>query len=234
VFAANSGTYRFVPAARHVMIQEIGIVLRLVVPEDATDGYYAYSTFTPPECRCSRCRVLLPGWYPKPPPQISLIMHDEELMLWNLGVLVLHGALFEILHEYCWPEALATPCITHPESKLDIGHQYVAVTLPPLYLTQMLTTMTEAMKYGPWWQCVVCKRYRYPMGMEREGSVPYVALGISQRDGAAFADPDCRSLFVTTAIRKLIDKLRIGSYGWQTVAIYSERLPHHVVQDEVM
>lgn len=215
------------------MIRELGFLMELVVPEDATDGNWGYSRFSSVEFRCDRCRTVLPGWYPKPPPEISLILHDEELTISGLGVLVLHEALFEILHEYAWPNALSTRCVTHEESKLDIGDQYLAVTLPPLHLTPLLTTKSEDPKNRPW-QCVRCKRYRYPGGRQDEGSVPYVALDVTQLNEAAFAATSWPHVLVTAPLRKMIDKLRIGSYGWQTVAIYSERLPHHVVPDEVM
>lgn len=203
------------------MRRELGAIFKLLIPDDPTDGYSYACEVIPKESRCKGCQFLLIDWHPKPPPTVRLMLSAEELQVGLLGMPVLHEAFFEIIRPF-WPEAMVTRCASHPKSELKIGERYLSLSLPEKYTTWILHPS------GRPWQCSQCKRWIQGPG-HRD---PYIALHAEQEDGVVFTEPTGAYLMMYAEMRRRVQSLGIGTFAWESIPVFSEPLPQHVIPEK--
>lgn len=202
----------------------MGAVLKLIQYEVAVEDYATQCEIIPREARCAKCRCTTPRWYPQPAPTVRLHLIDETLVIPLVGVPVIHMALYDVLRDD-WPEVQVTRCSSHPRSKLKIGERYVSLSVPPRNYVELLYPL------GKPEQCILCKRWKNLMGFGAKD--PYVAPTPEQYGReVAYISHISNDLLISPHLRESIVRLGIGTIGWLTVPIFSERLPQHIVPDE--
>jgi hypothetical protein len=199
------------------MSSERGALVHLVEYDVATDSYGHGCRIEPRGALCAKCRIVKPGWFPKQPSSVSLYLLAETLTAPFVGMPILHEALVEELTQ-SWPSARFVRCRSAEGSPLRVGERYFAVSLPRKNEILMLYPAGEVRA------CSVCQREVCSMGPGAKD--PYVVLSAEQEDEVAFCTRH-GDLLVNPPLRESISRLGMGTIGWFTVPVFSERLSQH-------
>jgi hypothetical protein len=189
---------------------------------NAIDGNVLKCKIEPGRSICGRCGNLRADWYPKTPPQVHLYIRHESLDSIGVGCHVVHRRLFEILQQHL-ELAMVSACISTPDSPLQVGENYVAVSTP----AQLNTYRREPMLMtDP--HCSECGSLGGWGGM---GSYVYFNIQNPQSDVLVV---DSKRLLVTKKVRDMIDQDLSASFNfcWDEVPVYSLPLPYHRIQKD--
>jgi hypothetical protein len=155
---------------------------------------------------------------------VRLNLLSEVLRVPFIGVPVVHESLFHELQVHGgWRDVRSTRCSSHPKAGLKIGERYFCTSLPPDLQLDLLYPGGEK------WQCEACGRWVFSSGRILD---PYVVAPRALFDRVhAFMSSTSNDLLVTAPLREHIAGLGIGTIGWETITVFSERLPEHQVKE---